>query len=261
MVNLKNISFYWYRRGRFKLLSHYNKEEVKQYVQRENNVVLSWLNNYLFKNTPNLNSILTMNVNKVLVCDIARDLGLNVPQHIITTQKNDVRCFKKKYGTIITKSLDGLPGFQFSDKNCSSKTQLLSEKDIKRCPDTFSPSLFQEYITKKFEIRTFFIKDSFYSSAIFSQNDLQTSVDFRNYNREKPNRVIPYKLPLPLEDKLRELNSKLLINSGSYDLIKTPQNEFFFLEVNPIGQFAQVSIPCNYYLEKNIAKIISQCDE
>ena len=33
---------------------------------------------------------------------------------------------------------------------------------------------------------------TFYSSAIFSQNDPKTSVDFRNYNKDKPNRTPPY---------------------------------------------------------------------
>jgi hypothetical protein len=36
-------------------------------------------------------------------------------------------------------------------------------------------------------------------------------------------------------------------------MIVTPEKKYVFLEVNPIGQFNQVSIPCNYFLEKKIA--------
>lgn len=43
--------------------------------------------------------------------------------------------------------------------------------------------------------------------AIFSQNDDQTKVDFRNYNINKPNRNVPFMLPNELESKI-----KLLMN-------------------------------------------------
>ena len=42
-------------------------------------------------------------------------------------------------------------------------------------------------------------------------------------------------------------------NTGSIDLILTPQGEYVFLEINPEGQFGMVSHPCNYYLEREMA--------
>jgi D-alanine-D-alanine ligase-like ATP-grasp enzyme len=53
--------------------------------------------------------------------------------------------------------------------------------------------------------------------------------------------------------KLKKLMKELQLVSGSFDIIVTKTGEYIFLEVNPIGQFSQVSIPCNYYLEKRIA--------
>ena len=113
--------------------------------------------------------------------------------------------------------------------------------------------MFQRMIEKEFELRIFFLNNTFYASAIFSQIDNQTKTDFRNYNDCKPNRTPPYKLPVKIQNKLSILMSKLTLNSGSIDLIVTPLGKYVFLEVNPIGQFAQVSIPCNYYLEKIMA--------
>lgn len=46
------------------------------------------------------------------------------------------------------------------------------------------------------------------------------------------------------------------IKSGSLDLIVDENGDYVFLEVNPIGQFAQVSIPCNYFIEKYIANYL-----
>ena len=110
---------------------------------------------------------------------------------------------------------------------------------------------------KAFELRIFYLRGKFYSTAIFSQNDEQTKVDFRNYNDDKPNRVIPFNIPKKLKIKLNKLMRKLKLDSGSIDIIVTNKGEYVFLEVNPVGQFTQVSSPCNYYLEKEIAEIIS----
>lgn len=46
------------------------------------------------------------------------------------------------------------------------------------------------------------------------------------------------------------------LNCGSVDMVLTKDNQYIFLEVNPIGQFSQVSIPANYLIEKEIAKYL-----
>jgi glutathione synthase/RimK-type ligase-like ATP-grasp enzyme len=134
---------------------------------------------------------------------------------------------------------------------------LVDDQNIAKIPDLFAESLFQALIPKKYEIRSFFFQDKFYSMAIFSQNDDQTKVDFRNYNWKKPNRNVPFQLPAWLEDKLYKLMKLLGLHSGSFDLIFTPEGEYVFLEVNPVGQFGMVSIPCNYGLEKILAEYLA----
>lgn len=95
-----------------------------------------------------------------------------------------------------------------------------------------------------------------YSMAIFSQNDEQTQVDFRNYNVKKPNRTIPFKLPEIEKDKLVKFMNAVNMNCGSIDVIYTKDKKFVFLEVNPVGQFYQLSYPCNYHVEKKIAEYL-----
>ena len=121
----------------------------------------------------------------------------------------------------------------------------------------FSQSLFQQYIPKKYEIRSFYLKGQFRSMAIFSQQNEKTKLDFRNYDQERPNRNVPYNLPKSLEQKLHKLMLKLDINCGSMDIIVTPDDQYYFLEVNPFGQFQWLSKGCNYFLERMIAKNLS----
>jgi D-alanine-D-alanine ligase-like ATP-grasp enzyme len=45
----------------------------------------------------------------------------------------------------------------------------------------------------------------------------------------------------------------LSLKTGSVDFILDQNDKYYFLEVNPIGQFGMVSYPCNYNLEKKVA--------
>ena len=122
--------------------------------------------------------------------------------------------------------------------------------------DTFLPSLFQHKIKKSYELRVFYLDKQCYSMAIFSQSNSKTEVDFRNYDLEKPNRTIKYRLPQNLEYKIINLMKDLKLETGSLDFIKGEDGIYYFLEVNPLGQFKMVSAPCNYNLEYLVANFL-----
>ena len=81
--------------------------------------------------------------------------------------------------------------------------------------------IFQELIDRKFEIRTFFFVDIFFLVAIISSDN--SIVDIRNTYSQ--NRIVPFKLPQKVEDKLFELSKKLRMNTlyqcgGTLTLVK-----------------------------------------
>jgi ATP-GRASP peptide maturase of grasp-with-spasm system len=264
LVESRNIHYYWYRRGRFEIGQPTEQSSnplahlfLNKYVKNENAIVIQTINNHLLNNTKNLGNYDSAQINKIHACTVAEKNGFKIPKFLITTSKKDLLQFFKKYGKIITKSIFGLPGFSTKTTYYSCKTVFVNLKEIDNTPENFGVSLFQEYIVKKIELRIFFLNEEYFASAIFSQADPQTEVDFRNYNRERPNRVVPYLLPDVIVEKLKKINFELGLKTGSCDLIVTPKGEYVFLEVNPIGQFNQVSLPCNYYLEKKIANELS----
>lgn len=161
--------------------------------------------------------------------------------------------FQKKHATVITKPIHS--SFIYGDDAhwLPTYTELVTPDVLEQMNENFQPTLFQQYIDKKIEIRSFYLDGAFYSMGIFSQNDDQTKVDFRKYNDRVPNRTVPFKLPDSIEQKLHTLMQTLQFESGSIDLIYSSDEQFYFLEVNPIGQFGMVSYPCNYQLERLIA--------
>lgn len=198
-----------------------------------------------------------LKVNKLVVLKIAGEIGLNIPDYILTTTKEDVLKFANKYSKVIVKDINYQFSLQTESKSYLSYAELVDKAFEAVIPENFMLSLIQEYIEKSIEIRCFFLNNVIYSMAIFSQADEKTSIDFRKYNYIKPNRTVPYRLPEEIEDKIKQLMTTLNLTTGSIDIIKSVDNKYYFLEVNPVGQFGMVSYPCNYNLEKAIASYLS----
>lgn len=199
-------------------------------------------------------------VNKLLVLDLALEMGINIPDYIVTSSKKELSKFITQRKEIIVKPLSEILFLtSYQEKSSSTFVFLVDElksKYFQSLPEHFHFSFFQEKIEKEFEIRSFYLDSEFFSMAIFSQCDPQTMSDFRNYNTSKPNRTVPYKLPKEIETKLDRLMQLSQLRMGSIDLIKSTDGNYYFLEVNPVGQFGMTSFPCNYNLEKRIANFL-----
>jgi glutathione synthase/RimK-type ligase-like ATP-grasp enzyme len=193
--------------------------------------------------------------NKLNQLLVAVDCGLKIPSSIICNKKDSLRNFIAKYEKVIFKPLT----YHYEELNEdhyieSSGTCLLKSSDFQKYESYFFPTLFQEYIEKKYEVRVFVWQENIFAMAIFSQNNKKTKIDFRNYDYKKPNRRVPYALPPDILERIKRLMTKLDLTTGSIDLICNQYDEYIFLEVNPSGQFGMISEPCNFYIERFIAK-------
>lgn len=256
-VQYSDITAVWYRRGniRFPMQIHLNLEPVEEsyksdintFLLAEANIIYEYIYQQLRKKRC-IGSFEKRRVNKLIVLHHAKSLGINIPNtKVITEQSDTTKIQGDKY---ITKAINEVLSTSVNEAAVITYTKILSELSNRK---SFFPSLIQNKIEKEADIRSFYIKGKFYSMAIMSQNNHQTEIDFRKYDNQKPNRKVPFKLPEGLESKLDMLMKKIGLETGSIDLILTPTGEFYFLEVNPVGQFGMTSIPCNYNLEKLVA--------
>lgn len=194
--------------------------------------------------------------NKLVHLDMAKESNLVTPLTRIVYSSNDLRRISKEFPdkSFITKAIGDVVQLNYDKKDIyGGSTNFVDFSKSESYNFNFA-SLIQEYIEKKFEVRAFYLRGEFYSMAIFSQNDSKTQLDFRNYNNERPNRMVPFALPSKTKGKLRDFMKTASLDTGSIDLIFSKSNEFIFLEVNPLGQFRWLSHKCNYHLEKLIAK-------
>lgn len=260
-LKYSDISSYWYRRskiafesftidGRFELENQDITRITNDFQNAEYKKLTSFIED-MFNQKAKLNCSKDNDINKLVVLERASYFGLVVPSTHITNNKKNLYN-NRNY---ITKAISDLFAIDNTKElGYAVKTKRMKTNDI--AFDDFFYTLFQNEIEKAFELRIFYMNNTFYSSAIFSQRNLKTEVDFRNYDMDKPNRVVPYKLPKEIEEKLRKLLNSINLNSGSIDMIVTSDYEYVFLEVNPVGQFEQVSFPCRYNLHKKIAEVL-----
>lgn len=74
----------------------------------------------------------------------------------------------------------------------------------------------------------------------------------------KNKRLIPINLPEYIVDKIFLLSLKTELNTGSIDfLYSLKENEYYFLEINPVGQFGFLSYQFNGEIDYEIAKFLS----
>ncbi len=226
--------------------------KFKSFLRNVQNGFIEFIH-YCFMKKPNINNYLYSNVNKLIIQKNASNLGLEPPPSITTNSKKRLIEFAEEHNHIVTKTANESLFFGNNELWLNVYTEKITDDFIKNLPDKFPPSFFQKQIQKHFEIRSFYIDSEFYSMAIFSQNNEKTQVDFRHYDKNKPNRNVPFQLPKHIEHKADALMKMFKLNSGSLDFIYGDDKKFYFLEVNPVGQFGMVSYPCNYYLEQLIA--------
>ncbi|WP_258099407.1 grasp-with-spasm system ATP-grasp peptide maturase [Marinoscillum pacificum] len=201
----------------------------------------------------------TAAVNKIMQLDIARKLEIIVPKTWIISSKEQLKEVLKIYPKLALKPIKDIRPISMGKKFFNQYTTIIEMDFLDHLNDEPFPFLVQEYISKDYEVRSFFIDDEFYSMAIFSQDNDQTTVDFRRYDYKYPNRNVPFKLPVDIDQKLKKLLRRLKLNTGSIDLLVSG-DKYYFLEVNPVGQFGMVSSPCNYHLHKKIAQFLIKQD-
>lgn len=259
IIDIFQVSMIWHRRGMFRFSLKSTTDQISIIQKQEDHVINHYIfESFLLDNKNVIGNYLFSNPNKLLVLRFARKIGLDIPDTFISGNKKKILNFISNKSKVITKGLGNPITYREGGSLYKSYTEELTSPDLVQFDDNFFPSLLQNRIEKKFEIRTFFLIDKFYSMAIFSQQNSKTAVDFRKYDSLLPNRTIPFKLPKKVERKLVLLLKKLKLNTASIDIIVNDKGKYIFLEVNPVGQFGMVSKPCNYFLEKKLAKKLAK---
>lgn len=215
------------------------------------------INNFLFSLLPSdkiINHFFNNRNSKLEQLLVAKECELLFPETHIVSSKESLKAILNNKSSFITKAIDEGIGLNFEENSYTTFTARIDLEKIET--EKFLPSLIQKEIEKDYEVRTFVLGSKIFSMAIFSQGNSKTEIDFRQYDLKNPNKQAPFKLPLKIEKNILNFCNKMNLQTGSIDFIVDKENNFYFLEINPFGQFGMVSKPNNYNLEHEFAKFL-----
>jgi len=252
------LLFFWYRNGdipfKHEKPNQSNVENLDLFLGWEEVACRKFLY-HQFQQRPYLGNFFNSSVNKMEMLTIAKDLGFEIPQTIIASSSDSFSRNDNSKRWITKAIREALP-ISEKDEYIRLHTEDVDCAFINEQKNVFFPSLIQEKIDKWIEIRVFVVFSEVYAMAIFSQNNKETQTDYRNYDFSNMNRMVPYKLPSVIRERVLTFMERCGLNTGSIDLIVTKEKKYVFLEVNPAGNIEMVSDNCNYKIEKKIAAII-----
>ena len=108
-------------------------------------------------------------------------------------------------------------------------------ESVKACPVTI-----QKYIEKDYEIRATVVGEKIFAASIDTKNASDDAkIDFRHYDWANTP-YYPVTLPDEVCKQILVVMRRMGLNYGAFDLIKTYDSQYYFLEVNSQGQWLWV---------------------
>lgn len=191
--------------------------------------------------------------NKLLQLRIASDVGLRVPRTIVTNDPDRVRSFFAEVeGDMVAKLLRPVSISMGAD-SAFVYTSLVTKEDLAEAAMLrHSPMVFQERIAKACELRIAFVNGRLFAGAIDASHSTMGQIDWRLASPEEA-RWERDEVPGKVASAIEALMSKLGLVYGAVDLIRTPDGEHVFLEVNPGGEWGMLERDLDYPISEAIA--------
>lgn len=168
---------------------------------------------------------------------VAARLGMPMPRSLVSNSKEEVmNFFEACGGNMVYKAMKPAVwpvqngGFTMTPTTLLSDATLFAASDLSR-----SPGIFQQVIDKKVEVRATVMGRSIFAweKTFASRDDLD--IDWRYMFRGSEHRI--HKLPSDVEAKCFEMMEALSLVFGCFDFIIDEDGKYWFLEVNPQGQW------------------------
>jgi RimK-like ATP-grasp domain len=258
----KLIHSIWYRRANNIVLDEPSLDEnVKKYITKEFIAFMRSLTTLLRDKKwlikPKAADYASL---KPVNLSVAQEVGFEIPATVMGNNPEQVIEFGLSKKDIAVKALDR--GFYYTSKDdgVGMKTQKVNIQTMLEKVEQiqYSPTIYQEYVEKDYELRVTVVGEKVFACKIDSQKakNKQTHIDWRNYDLANTPHS-KYDLPPEIKQKCLDLTNKMDLNFGCIDLIKTPQGKYVFLEINPYGQWLWIEKLSGLEISEAIVDFIS----
>jgi glutathione synthase/RimK-type ligase-like ATP-grasp enzyme len=247
---------------RYALENTYHSEDLIEKLSINENIAL--LNGFLLNvdkskwiNYPWVESQVE---GKIFPLKIAKSIGLEIPEYIVSNNKNSIAEFCKSNKKYVIKMLSDV---NFAIQNNETKdipdytsyqapftSDFEIEKILNKKTDA-TPMLIQEKIIGEYEWRSVVVSNN----EVFSTK-IHMSDEFTDSRLGRRNNELVDILPHSINQMLCVLIKKLDLKFCTFDLIEL-NNKFYLIDINPSGNWLwQEQEPLNLPISKSIVKNI-----
>ncbi|MGH3794036.1 MAG: ATP-grasp ribosomal peptide maturase [Pseudonocardiaceae bacterium] len=162
--------------------------------------------------------------------------GLPVPRTLITNEPATARAFVTDAGPAVYKPFSGSGVFDedgFRQVFCTPiGPEQCDDRNISR-----TMHLFQQWIPKDYEVRLTVVDGQFFAARIDGESEA-AQVDWRSdYGALSYEKI---ETPKVVRSRVSTLLGRLGLRFGALDFVVAPDGEWWFLEINPNGQWAWI---------------------
>ena len=190
--------------------------------------------------------------------EIAAEHGLIVPKTLISNVPDSIRAFFHSCNEQLIAKPVRTGHLVQNGVDHAVYTTRIGPEDIKDLEDaTLSPTIYQQLIPKRFDIRVTVVGRKIFAAAIDSQTDPDASVDWRRTSNPKlPHHAVD--LPSELKESILSLMDGLALEYGALDFVLTPEGQYIFLEINPNGQWLWLDDMLSLGISSEIAEWLAK---
>lgn len=195
---------------------------------------------------------------KLRQLDLASRLDLRVPPTLVTSSPTEARAFAENFSEgVITKlllptvqSMEGHPDFAYT-------TQVLPEHWDQLETIRWIPQIFQPLLRRRREFRVIVVDGDFYVGALRLQNE--SLIDWRAAGEQDGLSWEAAELSEALRHKILRMMKELGLVFGAFDFLEVePDQEPYFLEVNPAGEWGWLERDLGLPIAERIARALIQ---
>jgi MvdD family ATP-grasp ribosomal peptide maturase len=191
---------------------------------------------------------------------IADKIGLKIPETCITNNPEEAKKFILKHKNVIGKMQAGFAIYEDGVENVVF-TNVIEEKNLEELDSLlYCPMQFQKKIEKQKELRVTIVGQDVYAFEVDSQQSDDAKVDWRKDGVNLIDKWVRTELPREIEVKILELLDVYNVDYGAIDIIVSPEDEYYFIEINAAGEFFWLdNLTEGNLISKSIADVL--CDK
>lgn len=194
---------------------------------------------------------------KVVQLNLAHQYGFPVPKTLISNDPAKVQQFfhscKRR---MVFKALQ-YEMLDYGDNCLTIATTLITERHLENLELLRKlPGQFQEFIDKEYEIRVTLVGDSVFPVRIDSQEFSETVVDWRHPTLIPKLKHSIIELPQHITNFCNYMLKELGLIFGAFDFVVSKTGQYYFLEVNPNGQWYWIESLTGLAISEAIARVL-----